>query len=98
MFIFLKFNCCGFNGPNDWKLRSPNQLPNSCCKVATRCPTESNPAYTIGCYNSILTWLNSNLIIILPIVIGVCAVQLIGTLLSCLLSKSIKKGYELVKD
>lgn len=72
------------------------RLPESCCKNQYKCPSEMNPAYVNGCYETLLNWTTNNLSVIAFVALVVSIIQIFGTTLSCLLARSIKKGYQLV--
>lgn len=47
----LEFECCGYNGYEDWKesdyYKSKQTIPKSCCidQNNAKCPSESNPDF-----------------------------------------------------
>jgi hypothetical protein len=93
-----EFQCCGFNGPSDWKIKS-NKPPMSCCKNQNKtCPSETNPAFVNGCYEALIEWFANNISIVGLVALIILIVQIFGTTLACLLARSIKKGYQLVTN
>jgi hypothetical protein len=73
-------------------------MPNSCCENDIRCPSEENPLFMVGCYEALTKWTANNLSIMASVALIVSILQIFGTTFSCLLAKSIKKGYEIVYD
>ena len=91
-----KFECCGFMAPYDWQKRGIF-YPNSCCKYDLRCPSDENPLFAQGCYELLSKWVSDNLTIMSIVAFVISIFQIFGTTFSCLLAKSIKKGYEIVE-
>ena len=91
----MKFECCGFEGPNDWQKRG-TFMPASCCKNDLDCPSEENPLYASGCYESLAKWSSENFSLLGGILLIISVFQIFGTTFSCLLAKSIKQGYDIV--
>jgi len=79
----------------DWRKRG-TFFPDSCCKIDLKCPSEENPLFVDGCYEMLQKWTTSNLTIMATIALVISIFQIFGTTFSCLLAKSIKKGYEIV--
>jgi len=73
----FKIECCGIDGPEDWKLVTRGgELPSSCCyavQIDQSC-TENN-SYTIGCFEKFKTNLQENSQIIFWCAIGFTLVQ-----------------------
>jgi hypothetical protein len=90
--IFLKFKCCGYISPSDW-LKNGDFLPYSCCSKDFSCPSFDNPSFEEGCYESVKKWTSVNLSIIAGAALFISIVQIFGTTFSCLLARTIKKGY-----
>lgn len=95
--IQREFNCCGFAGPEDWQKRGAF-MPNSCCQNDLRCPSNENPLFLKGCYEALTSWSTNNLSIMGTIALVFSIFQIFGTTFSCLLARSIKRGYEVVYD
>ncbi|CAF0822935.1 unnamed protein product [Brachionus calyciflorus] len=93
--IQREFECCGFDGPDDWQKRG-TFMPASCCKTDLACPNDDNPMYGSGCYESLTKWTSSNMSILGGILLIISVFQIFGTTFSCLLAKSIKQGYDIV--
>lgn len=89
-YVQTELHCCGFSGPNDWKIHRSNSLPASCCQANLKCPHEQNPAYSTGCYDAIVTQLKTNLMYVWIVVLVLICIQIFSTLFACLLAKSIK--------
>ena len=69
----------------------------SCCKNQNKiCPSENNPAFVNGCYDALIEWFANNILIVGLVAFIILIIQIFGTLLACLLARSIKKGYQLV--
>lgn len=73
----IKVECCGINGPSDWKVVThKNELPLSCCKafpVDGHC-TETD-AYLNGCFTLLEDKLQNNSQLLIWTGIGFAAVQ-----------------------
>lgn len=87
-FFYLK-------GPIDWQRRG-SFMPNSCCETDIGCPSEENPLFMNGCNQVLTVWANENLSILATIALVISIFQIFGTTFSCLLAKSIKRGYEVI--
>ncbi|EEC00763.1 tetraspanin, putative [Ixodes scapularis] len=90
------FKCCGANSYQDWqrsewlrlKPRSPNKVPDSCCKTTTSgCGGLVHPSnvYYDGCINALDEQIREHLIIVGAVGLGICLVQVFGMIFSCCL-------------
>jgi hypothetical protein len=96
--IQREFECCGFQSPSDWE-KIGTMIPASCCRSDLwPCPSEDNQPFADGCYQSLNKWTTKNLSILASVALVVAIFQIFGTTFSCLLAKSIKKGYDFVDD
>ncbi|XP_043493955.1 tetraspanin-7-like [Polistes fuscatus] len=91
-------HCCGSKDYTDWLNTNPPNIPISCCKVQEECnPFNTENIYTEGCYNLVLTFINSNIGLVAGTAIGVAFFPLIGVFLACCLANNINKAkYEQV--
>lgn len=90
--------CCGINGPQDWKQTiHNNELPSSCCyaiPVGGACTAADS--YKDGCFVTLKNNLQENSQIIIWTAIGFALVQLLAVFLACCRKCSIHKEYETV--
>jgi CD63 antigen len=90
-----KMECCGVDGPTDWKTnsnpiyQSGTLVPGSCCATTTdldTCSTHNSSLYTKGCYDAL-----SKFYIIIGVVgLGFGVVEIIGIVFACCLSRAVK--------
>jgi len=92
------FQCCGFNGNQDWQGIIPNgTYPHSCCKElpeSLNACRRSNPSFFwIGCEASVTGYTSlMNIVVVLAIVM---AIEVGGVIFSCCLCHNIsKRRYE----
>ena len=71
-------------------------MPESCCPRDMACPSDENPLFDRGCFQSLANWTSVNLSIIAAVALVISIVQVFGTTFSCLLARSIKRRYEMV--
>ncbi|CAB3385550.1 Hypothetical predicted protein [Cloeon dipterum] len=96
--IQTDFECCGINGPEDWKhVFNNDTLPNSCCKAiaeGSSCHARNDdaPPYLSGC----LEVINSKLDPVFISVLFVCVAEIFGIIIACCLSSSISAQYRTV--
>jgi CD63 antigen len=90
--------CCGVTNMDDWKnstLTPFGKIPHSCCKVdeegAVKEDCAENPAnvFTKGCYPTMKEQFTSNIDKIGGAALGIAALQFIGVIFACCVSKRI---------
>lgn len=72
----IQFECCGVNGPDDWKNvdNGLEELPHSCCKnTGSTCKPED--AITLGCKKALFDFMKPYYFILAAIVIFIFVVQ-----------------------
>jgi len=94
--------CCGVNSFEDWehsvwyKDRGENLVPDSCCITPSQgCGLRDHPSnirYT-GCIEQVARIAEDHLVVIGAVVLGICAIQLIGTVISCALHCRLRKAF-----
>ena len=95
--IQTHFNCCGADGPADWKKfnthynQTSDQLPKSCCykdvsNETNVCTMESHRIFKDGCVNIISEELKSSVSYLGSLVITVIVLQILGIAFSCMLA------------
>lgn len=94
--------CCGVNNSDDyrnfeWGKANPG-APSSCCREdSPKCvTTDKSQIYTDGCYNKLKNELESDVLIVAGVGVGVAFIQLIGVAFACCLASAIRKNYEVV--
>lgn len=97
--IQTELECCGTNGPEDWKqIFHNNTLPTACCVALPvgqdNCDLEHS--YTKGCMPKLLHLFESNALIIAGVGVGIALVQLIGVCYACCLYRAFRRNYETV--
>jgi len=90
--------CCGTNGTESW---GSGSIPDSCCVTETDgCATGLAPDSALlnqdGCLEKFIDWVESNILTIGGVGIGLAFIQVVGVFLSCCLARSIKKEYQVV--
>lgn len=98
-------HCCGVNGTDDyrnfdWGKTNPG-VPDSCCKeeipgCGAVVPLTPLTVYTEGCYLKLKNELESDVLIVAGVGVGVAFIQLIGIAFACCLASSIRKNYQVV--
>lgn len=97
-------HCCGVNGTGDyrnfdWGKTNPG-VPDSCCieqiKGCGILPISPLTFYTEGCYLKLKNELESDVLIVAGVGVGVAFIQLIGIAFACCLASSIRKNYQVV--
>jgi len=98
----MGLDCCGVNSFEDWKQsawyedRGDNLVPDSCCiTVSPGCGVRDHPSnvrYT-GCIERVARIAEEHLIVIGAVALGICAIQLIGTIISCGLQCRLRKMF-----
>ncbi|KAJ8401758.1 hypothetical protein AAFF_G00377290 [Aldrovandia affinis] len=92
--------CCGMNNYTDWlgtDYFKDHGIPTSCCKESVNCTVEilkdldkaAKEVYSVGCFKTVTSAMESNLGIIAGISFGIAFFQLIGVFLACCLSRYI---------
>ncbi|XP_037069100.1 CD63 antigen-like isoform X2 [Pollicipes pollicipes] len=106
----MELDCCGASNYTDWALtdfgRANNSVPDTCCREATSncgvgmaalpASVAANTIYTRGCRDSVEEQIQSNIVAVGGAGVGIAFLQVLGVILACCLSKSIKKEYETV--
>lgn len=94
------FECCGVNGPEDWKNVFKNTtLPDVCCPdkdVKESCTMGTTQHYTEGCLKKFENTIQNKALLAGGIALAVCFIQIIGVILACCLGKALRKDYETV--
>jgi len=91
-----KWECCGFEGPNDYE-NATIELHSSCCPKSVpehECRLGNKQHYTQGCYSVFLDRVRSAVGAIGGAAIGIAVIELIGVMFACCLASAIKKEYE----
>ncbi|XP_016428885.1 CD63 antigen-like, partial [Sinocyclocheilus rhinocerous] len=98
------YKCCGRNSSIDWlnsKFLAPNSVPDSCCKnVTENCGKgairDTSKIYTNGCLPILDKFLKRNILWIAVAALVIAFVQITGIVLSCILMRGIRSGYEVM--
>lgn len=102
-FIQHDMKCCGVNNYTDydnyeWHKKNKG-VPTSCCieDSPSKCDT-TNPSqiYVDGCYNKLKNELESDVLVVAGVGVGVAFIQLIGVAFACCMASAIRKNYEVV--
>ncbi|XP_059384143.1 CD63 antigen-like [Carassius carassius] len=96
--------CCGRNSSSDWmnsKFLAANSVPDSCCKNITRdcgkgALQQTTKIYTDGCQPILDKLLKQNILWIAVAALVIAFVQISGIVLSCILMRAIRSGYEVM--
>ncbi|XP_025409016.1 CD63 antigen-like [Sipha flava] len=95
-------HCCGAEKLEDWYPILDNKLPMSCCgsydgAIDHQNCTASEPTIFLQpCYESLSKIVNDNASVLSGVTIGIAFLQILGIVLSCSLSKSIRNRYNLI--
>lgn len=98
------FKCCGGNSSSDWR-NSPfvalSSVPDSCCRNITKdcgkdALKDTSKIYTDGCQPILDKVLKDNILWIVVVALIVAFVQITGIVLSCILIRAIRSGYEVM--
>ncbi|XP_051495511.1 tetraspanin-7-like [Apus apus] len=90
-------SCCGVVSYRDW-LTSPwgleqnGSVPLSCCRARRGCqrsPPAAHGLHRDGCFSKVSAFVSSNMFYVATAALGLALLQLIGIVLSCLLSARI---------
>uniref|UniRef100_A0A673N680 Tetraspanin n=1 Tax=Sinocyclocheilus rhinocerous TaxID=307959 RepID=A0A673N680_9TELE len=104
LLIYFLYKCCGRNSSIDWlnsKFLAPNSVPDSCCKnVTENCGKgairDTSKIYTNGCLPILDKFLKRNILWIAVAALVIAFVQITGIVLSCILMRGIRSGYEVM--
>ncbi|KAK9515194.1 hypothetical protein VZT92_025860 [Zoarces viviparus] len=95
--------CCGVNGSSDWRHfgNDGKSVPDSCCvKPSANCGKHNmkNPAkvHQKGCHDALVAFLRKNLMWVIVAALVIAGLQVLGIVLSCLLMRGIRSGYEVM--
>ncbi|CAH1710391.1 unnamed protein product [Chironomus riparius] len=94
-----ELQCCGINGPNDWKRIYINTtVPSTCCHLLPENVKQCTSVYASqeGCYPKLLNFLDTKSLLLGFVGIGIAIVQLIGVVFACALSRAFRENYETV--
>ncbi|KAK2885426.1 hypothetical protein QQF64_021206 [Cirrhinus molitorella] len=99
-----QFKCCGGNSSEDWsktKFLAANSVPDSCCKNITKdCGVgaikDANKIYIDGCLPIVDKVIKENILWIAVAALVIAFVQITGIVLSCILMRAIRSGYEVM--
>ncbi|XP_073679347.1 CD63 antigen [Garra rufa] len=102
--IQKQFKCCGGNSSEDWskfRFTNPNSVPDTCCKnITTDCGKgaikDGNKIYTDGCLPILDKVLKENIMWIAVAALVIAFIQITGIVLSCILMRAIRSGYEVM--
>lgn len=108
--VQMELDCCGISNYTDWKGTvfggEGDRVPDTCCREhLTDCGAgmaakpESEAAaviYTTGCLFKLEDEVKENIVAVGGAGVGIAFLQILGVILACCLSKSIKKEYETV--
>ncbi|XP_055916989.1 CD63 antigen [Eupeodes corollae] len=98
--VQTELKCCGTYESADWeRILHNTTLPKSCCSViiteeATDCTTKH--AHTEGCFNKLLSIIDSNTLTLAGVVLGVAGIQILTIMFACCLFRSFGRNYETV--
>ncbi|XP_016085442.1 CD63 antigen-like [Sinocyclocheilus grahami] len=98
------FKCCGRNSSIDWlnsKFLAPNSVPDSCCKNVTQncgegAIRDTSKIYMDGCLPILDKFIKRPILWIAVAALVIAFVQIIGIVLSCILMRGIRSGYEVM--
>ncbi|KOB52362.1 Tetraspanin 39D, partial [Operophtera brumata] len=100
--FYFKLECCGINGPGDWKNNSL-AIPPSCCDgqvitggAAPPCTPDSTGFHKEGCLTKLVTHLQQLSKVLGGVGLGIAFIQLLGVIFACCLARSIRSQYETV--
>jgi len=94
--------CCGAKSFEDWQKsawweeRGDNLVPDSCCITPQdRCGVRDHPSNIrhTGCVDRVARIAEGHLTVIVAVALGICMLQLIGTILSCALHCRLRKVF-----
>ncbi|XP_026092806.1 CD63 antigen-like [Carassius auratus] len=96
--------CCGQNSSLDWlnsKFLAPDSVPDSCCKNITKdcgegAIRDTRKIYTVGCQPIMDKFLKQIILYISVPALVIGLVQITGIVLSCILMRAIRSGYEVM--
>ncbi|XP_002161461.1 23 kDa integral membrane protein [Hydra vulgaris] len=94
----LKFECCGANGPSDYKNLTKNETCGTTQGVKT-CHKNKDCAKKLnneGCKSKFEQFIKKNLVVVGVIALSIAFIQLLGIVFACYLMKAIKGEYEVV--
>ncbi|XP_036360365.1 CD151 antigen isoform X1 [Octopus sinensis] len=102
----ITFRCCGAGYYKDWRAsrwlrldqNTENKAPDSCCRTPSiGCAKRDHPSniYHKGCASKLEEFFQDNLYIIGSVGLGLCCLQIIGTVLACCLMQRVKWGTRL---
>ncbi|XP_043242338.1 CD63 antigen-like isoform X2 [Amphibalanus amphitrite] len=108
--VQMELDCCGISNYTNWANTSfgsdGDRVPDTCCLIfSTGCGAgvavlpQSEAAQTIhtaGCLYKLEEEMKENIVAVGGAGVGVAFLQILGVILACCLSKSIKKEYETV--
>lgn len=78
--------CCGYNDSGDWD----GDIPWSCCENANEGDAcSSGDAFTAGCKDKIVAWIEDNMAIIVGVAFAVVGVEIFGIIFAICLSMGI---------
>ncbi|XP_028849967.1 CD63 antigen [Denticeps clupeoides] len=96
-------HCCGVNSPADWAnfTTSGNSVPDSCCiNITVGCGSQSMHNATKvnqqGCETAVESFLKKNIQWVAVAALVMAFVQILGIVFACMLSRSIRSGYEVM--
>jgi hypothetical protein len=100
------FQCCGVTNYSDWREAPKMQgkdVPDSCCKsempncgkdvIESKHLDNINQA---GCFTKLEMLIEDNVAVVGGIGIAIVLLQIVGTLVSCMLARNMRRGYSYV--
>jgi len=104
----IGLDCCGVSSFEDWQhsawfnedetttSRGENLVPDSCCiSPSLGCGVRDHPSnirYS-GCMDRVSKIASDHLVVIGAVALGICAIQLVGTIISCALHCRLRKVF-----
>uniref|UniRef100_A0A1E1XIZ6 Tetraspanin n=1 Tax=Amblyomma aureolatum TaxID=187763 RepID=A0A1E1XIZ6_9ACAR len=89
-FIQRQLQCCGVDGPDDWKKKTTLQNPpDSCCVDGDNC-AKQRAYFEKGCYNKLKEDISQYAVYVGIAGIGIGLIEIIGIIFSCCLANQVK--------
>ncbi|KAM3961804.1 CD63 antigen [Aphomia sociella] len=100
--IQTDLQCCGINGPKDWK-NNNIPIPSTCCDgqeitngTPYNCDSTSPTLHQDGCLQKVVQHLQEIAAVLGGVGLGIAIIQLLGVIFACCLARSIRSQYETV--
>ncbi|XP_030634777.1 tetraspanin-1-like [Chanos chanos] len=90
--IMKEFKCCGYNNYTDFSSTLP-QLPKECCEMSADTCTRpaAEAADVTGCFKTLLTFIEDNIVIIAGVALGIAALEIAAMIVSMILYNKVGK-------